>query len=86
MLGNATGDVITAVGRFTASVGIDTTLINASTGFTSSTGYLKIGGAATGFYSPGTSNLATLTVTTISSSGLATLTDLYVPGNTQLGK
>lgn len=62
--------------------------ISAVTGFTSSTGYIQIGGGATsstGFYSPGTSNLTTLNVTTISSSGLATLTDLYVPGNTQLG-
>lgn len=41
--------------------------------------------ASTGFSSPGTSNLATLTVTTISSSGLATLTDLHVPGSTKLG-
>lgn len=63
-------------------------LVSAVTGFTSSTGYIQIGGGATsstGFYSPGTSNLTTLNVSTISSSGLATLTDLYVPGNTQLG-
>lgn len=75
-------------GNFQANGTASATQITASTGFTSSTGYIQIGGGATsstGFYSPGTSNLTTLNVATISGSGLATFTNLYVPGNTQLG-
>ena len=81
-------------GNFQANGTASATQINASTGFTSSNGYLKIGGAATastGFYSPGTSYLTTLNATNINTAtiigdGLATFGSLYVNGNTQLGK
>jgi len=46
-LGNASSNIINVAGQLTSSVGISTSLVNASTGYTSSTGYLKLGGVIT---------------------------------------
>jgi len=43
-LGNASSNIINIAGQLTSSVGISTSLVNASTGYTSSTGYVKVGG------------------------------------------
>jgi len=46
-LGSATSNIINVAGQLTSSVGISTSLVNASTGYTSSTGYVKVGGVIT---------------------------------------
>jgi hypothetical protein len=43
-LGSATSNIINIAGQLTSSAGISTSLVNVSTGYTSSTGYLKVGG------------------------------------------